>query len=307
MLIKEDHRRLGKVNIDDLLADPMVRFQHKNFIPLAIFMGVIFPTLVAGIGWGDWYGGYFVAGVIRLLFVHHATFCVNSLAHYMGEATFADRHSPRDHFITAVMTLGEGYHNFHHEFPKDYRNAIRWHQYDPTKWIIRLFAFFGLVYNLHTFPENEIQKGKVQMMVKQVKKNSQTLDWGEDLSDLPEMTMEEVAEHKEDMWMVIGGVVHDCKKWAPDHPGGSHLIRAFAGKDATDAFDGGVYNHSNAGRNLAATIRIGRIKGAKPVDEQRDSLDLHRHPAPLPDDRYEVLFPRAPEEMEDTTEKDKDL
>lgn len=37
-------------------------------------------------------------------------------------------------WITALITLGEGYHNFHHEFPSDYRNAIQWYQYDPTKW-----------------------------------------------------------------------------------------------------------------------------------------------------------------------------
>jgi stearoyl-CoA desaturase (delta-9 desaturase) len=60
------------------------------------------------------------------VFVHHATFCVNSLAHYIGSHTYADNHTPRDHFVTALMTLGEGYHNFHHEFPQDYRNAIRW-------------------------------------------------------------------------------------------------------------------------------------------------------------------------------------
>jgi fatty-acid desaturase len=62
------------------------------------------------------------------VFVHHATFCVNSLAHYVGSHTYADNHTPRDHFVTALVTLGEGYHNFHHEFPQDYRNAIRWFQ-----------------------------------------------------------------------------------------------------------------------------------------------------------------------------------
>jgi stearoyl-CoA desaturase (delta-9 desaturase) len=48
---------------------------------------------------------------------HHATFFVNSLAHTLGSATFDDKHTPRDSWITAILTLGEGYHNFHHEFP----------------------------------------------------------------------------------------------------------------------------------------------------------------------------------------------
>ncbi|CAG8777494.1 7571_t:CDS:1, partial [Gigaspora rosea] len=102
---------------------------------------------------------FFFAAVTRLLFVHHATFCVNSLAHYLGDTPFDDRRTPRDHFITAILSLGEGYHNFHHEFPMDYRNAIRFYQYDPTKWLIRFLSYFGVAHHLKKFPENEIQKG----------------------------------------------------------------------------------------------------------------------------------------------------
>jgi stearoyl-CoA desaturase (delta-9 desaturase) len=77
-----------------------------------------------------------------------STFCVNSLAHYLGETPFDDKHTPRDHVITALVTIGEGYHNFHHQFPMDFRNAIRWYQYDPTKWFISVMSFFGLASHL---------------------------------------------------------------------------------------------------------------------------------------------------------------
>lgn len=53
--------------------------------------------------------------------------------------------------ITALVTLGEGYHNFHHEFPSDYRNAIDWYQYDPTKWSIWIWKQMGLAFNLKQF------------------------------------------------------------------------------------------------------------------------------------------------------------
>ena len=43
-------------------------------------------------------------------FIQQATFCVNSLAHWLGDQPFDDRNSPRDHVITALVTLGEGYH-----------------------------------------------------------------------------------------------------------------------------------------------------------------------------------------------------
>jgi stearoyl-CoA desaturase (Delta-9 desaturase) len=112
-------------------------------------MAIFLPTLVAGLGWGDYRGGYFFAGILRLVFVHHATFCVNSLAHFLGSSTYDDVHSPKDHIVTALVTLGEGYHNFHHLFAqgiwfdanlnqKDYRNGIRYFDYDPTKWLISL-------------------------------------------------------------------------------------------------------------------------------------------------------------------------
>ena len=81
-------------------------------------MGLVFPTLVAGIGWGDFFGGFIYAGILRIFFVQQATFCVNSLAHYLGDQPFDDRNSPRDHVITALVTLGEvsGCPNFPRHF-----------------------------------------------------------------------------------------------------------------------------------------------------------------------------------------------
>ncbi len=54
-----------------------------------------------------------VYAVIDLL--SQSTFCVNSLAHWLGESPFDDKHTPKDHMITAFVTVGEGYHNFHHQ------------------------------------------------------------------------------------------------------------------------------------------------------------------------------------------------
>ena len=81
-------------------------------------------------------------------FYEQSTFCVNSLAHWFGETPFDDKHTPRDHMITAFVTIGEGYHNFHHQFPMDYRNAIKWYQYDPTKWFIWTMEKLGLASQL---------------------------------------------------------------------------------------------------------------------------------------------------------------
>jgi stearoyl-CoA desaturase (delta-9 desaturase) len=211
--------------------------------------------------------------------VHHATFFVNSLAHTLGNTTYADMHTPRDSFITAILTLGEGYHNFHHEFPKDYRNGIRYYHYDPTKWFIRFLAFFGLTYNLHKFPENEVQKGILQMQEKVLKSAYDKLYWGPDVNQLPEITIEELKKRVEagEQLIVIGNIVHDVSKWISHHPGGAPLIGAFIGKDATKAFNGGVYNHSNAGRNMLNSLRIAK-------------LEESHHSAPLEESKYVVEY-----------------
>jgi hypothetical protein len=51
----------------DLVADPIIRLQHKYYIFLAPIMGVGVPTLICGLLWGDWFGGYFIAGIARLV------------------------------------------------------------------------------------------------------------------------------------------------------------------------------------------------------------------------------------------------
>jgi stearoyl-CoA desaturase (Delta-9 desaturase) len=120
------------------------------------------------------------------------------------------------------------------EFPKDYRNAIKFWQYDPTKWTIRTLAFFGLTYNLHEFPDNEVRKGRLQMEQKHLEEEKAELDWGREFDELPTYSWGEIRARQEttgELWMVIGGAVHDVTKWVNDHPGGPGFIRSFVGKD----------------------------------------------------------------------------
>jgi len=262
MLFKQDPAKLGAAGIQDLLADPIIRWQHKHYPYIAMYMAFILPTCVAGFGWGDWRGGFFYGGMARLVFVHHATFLVNSLAHYWGDITYDDRHTPRDSIITALLTFGEGYHNFHHEFPSDYRNAIKIYQYDPTKWTIYFLSLFGLTYNLNRFSNNEIQKGRILISQKKLDNEKSKLDWGVSLDELPELTIEQFfnkCDKDNEQLILIDGVVHDISTFASQHPGGEMLIRSGVGKDMSKEFGGKVYDHSNAAHNLLATLRVGKI------------------------------------------------
>jgi stearoyl-CoA desaturase (delta-9 desaturase) len=284
MIFKAPRGSQGRADISDLDEDWVVVWQHKNYGKVALFFGLLFPAMVAAI-WGDWMGGLVYAGIIRVMLVQQATFCINSLAHFLGDQPFDDRNSPRDNWITALVTLGEGYHNFHHEFPSDYRkpspiyftirrltsikgNAIQWNQYDPTKWSIYFWKLFGLSYNLKQFRSNEIEKGRLQMAQKKLNAKRSKLDWGLPLSQLPVIEWDDFKDRcaKGEALVSIAGVVHDVAEFIVEHPGGKALISSAIGKDSTAIFNGGVYEHSNAAHNLLSTMRVGVLRGGAEVE-----------------------------------------
>ena len=266
--MKQNPKRIGRTDIADLNEDVVVRWQHRHYLKVVIFMGLIFPMLVTGLGWGDWWGGFIYAGILRIFFVQQATFCVNSLAHWLGDQPFDDRDSPRDHIFTALVTLGEGYHNFHHQFPSDFRNAIRWYQYDPTKWFIWTCKQFGLAYDLKKFKQNEIEKGRLQQSQKKLDQKRAQLDWGVPLDQLPVMEWDDYADQTANgrALIAVAGVVHDVTEFISIHPGGKAMIKSGIGKDMTSGFNGGIYRHSNAAHNLLSTMRVGVIRGGCEVE-----------------------------------------
>lgn len=168
-LVNRPDQELGFSNIKDLEKDPLIMLQDKYYIPLASFVSFIFPALIGSL-WGDLWGGFFVAGVLRVVFVQHWTWCINSVAHTFGRQTYSDKHTARDNWLTAFFTYGEGYHNFHHEFPSDYRNGIRYFQYDPSKWMIRFFSWIKLSWNLKRTDMAKIIEAKLLMDKKQATK-----------------------------------------------------------------------------------------------------------------------------------------
>jgi stearoyl-CoA desaturase (delta-9 desaturase) len=273
IVLKKSKKHIGRVDISDLNEDGIVVWQHRNFFPLSLFMGLVLPCLISGIGWNDWFGGFLYAGILRAFALQQSTFCVNSLAHYLGEQPFADRHTPRNHIITALITFGEGYHNFHHEFPSDYRNAIRWYQYDPTKWLIWSCEWFGLAYDLKRFRSVEIEKSRLQQIQKHLDEKKMMLDWGTPIDQLPAMSWDQFqAETKKGRSLIaITGVIHDVSSFVKDHPGGESLIRSGIGNDSTAVFNGGIYEHSNAAHNILATMRVAVLQGGDEIAKSFNS------------------------------------
>ncbi|KAI0313334.1 delta9-fatty acid desaturase [Amylostereum chailletii] len=264
-IVFKPRRRQGVSDISDLRASHVVRWQAKHYLWLLLFMALGLPTLIPGLCWGDWRGGFVYAGAVRLCCVYHSTWCVNSLAHYLGDAPFDDKHTPRDHVITALATNGEGYHNFHHQFPTDYRSAIEWYQYDPTKWFIWACSKAGLASHLKVFPQNEVAKGQLTMKLKQLYKEQGALRWPPDIANLPVVSWSSFQDQaKKHQVILISGFIYDVSAFIEEHPGGSHILLNHIGKDASFAFFGGVYEHSNAAHNLLSMMRVGILHGGHP-------------------------------------------
>ena len=142
-------------NVSDLAADPWIRAQERFYVPLAVAMGFGLPFAI-GYAMGHPWGCLLWAGIFRTVLVHHSTFFVNSLAHTLGTRPYTLAVSARDSFVTALLTFGEGYHNFHHRFATDYRNGVWRHQWDPTKWLIRSMAAVGWAWGLSRTPREKI-------------------------------------------------------------------------------------------------------------------------------------------------------
>jgi stearoyl-CoA desaturase (delta-9 desaturase) len=152
----------------DLEQDPLVRWQHRYYLPLILVTNIGLPL---ALGWlaGDLWGVFLLAGLLRLVLIHHTTFFINSLAHIWGSRPYTDENSARDNPVLAFLTYGEGYHNFHHIFDRDYRNGIRWWQWDPSKWLIYSLSLLGITSNLRRVPDVTIQRARLAMQFKRAR------------------------------------------------------------------------------------------------------------------------------------------
>src|SRR5205807_1108307 len=133
----------------DLLGDPIVNFIDRTFL-LWVMAGLAFPFGLGVALSGSIAGGLTGAlwgGAVRIFFLHHATFSINSLCHFFGRRRFATDDQSRNLFLLALPTLGEAWHNNHHAFPTSARHGLRWWQLDPSAWLIAGMERVGLVWD----------------------------------------------------------------------------------------------------------------------------------------------------------------
>ena len=151
--------------VKDLQRDPVAAWQHRWYWTLVWVTNLALPLFL---GWltGDMLGMFLLVGVLRLVLSHHVTFFINSLAHIWGRQPYTDENSARDQHFLALITYGEGYHNYHHLFQNDYRCGIRWWHLDINKWFISTCALLGLVKNRKRAPAFKVLRARLSMEFK---------------------------------------------------------------------------------------------------------------------------------------------
>lgn len=143
---RADPQRYAK----DLLADPVLRAVDRMFL-LWVLVGLAFPFGLGVALTGSIVGGLtglLWGGAVRILFLHHATFSINSLCHFFGRRRFPTGDESRNLAWLALPTFGEAWHNNHHAFPTSAHHGLTRWQLDPGGWLIDAMERFGLAWDV---------------------------------------------------------------------------------------------------------------------------------------------------------------
>lgn len=149
-----------KIDFSDLLADPIVRFQHQYYVPLCVIFWLLIPVLVPMYFWDETLVNAFSGNIFRYVFFLHAVWLVRSVGHLKGARPYDQTMHPRENYVAIIASLGEGYHNYHHTFPWDYSGSeFGWKiNFNPTTAFIDLMFDIGLAYDLKKASKDVIKQ-----------------------------------------------------------------------------------------------------------------------------------------------------
>ena len=226
-IIFDTDLRPGPTDISDLKNDPLVQWQHRWYFAILTIVGYILPMCIPGLLYGDWRGGFYFVGALRLTACHHVCWhppCTDDCPDFCYRAHFASiplrtileaHHMMTNIPLATISSLlssrwGKGIITFIISFPwitgtqscyvfrnsltrfslPAFRNAFRWWQYDPTKWFIATCHLLGLASHLRVFPSNEIEKSALTMKLKALKGVQDSIVWPVPPEELPIVTWE---------------------------------------------------------------------------------------------------------------------
>jgi stearoyl-CoA desaturase (delta-9 desaturase) len=145
----------------DLMEDHGMRLLNRRFLSL-VGLTLAIPF---GLGWlltGTLLGGLtgmLWGGLVRIFFVHHITWSINSICHFHGARRFETDDESRNVWWLAPFSLGEAWHHNHHAFPRSAFAGLRWWELDLAGLVIRAMRRLGLAWNVvQITPERQQQK-----------------------------------------------------------------------------------------------------------------------------------------------------
>jgi stearoyl-CoA desaturase (delta-9 desaturase) len=149
---KYDDTDLSKVK--DLARFPELRFLDR----FHVLVPIAYATSLYLLG-GTWalFWGFFVSTTL----LWHGTFTINSLTHVFGSQRYRTTDNSRNHWLLALITMGEGWHNNHHYYQRAVNQGFFWWELDPTYYVLRALSWVGLVWDLHTPPPHVLHANRI--------------------------------------------------------------------------------------------------------------------------------------------------
>ncbi|KAJ8674813.1 hypothetical protein QAD02_010599, partial [Eretmocerus hayati] len=164
-----------KVDMSDIEADPVIQFFDKYYEVIMSSLTFIIPTLIPVYCWGESWEVAILAVLIRYTWLLNSTFLVNSFAHMFGNKPYNKHVKSTENKWVSFFALGEGWHNYHHSFPWDYKaSELGAYGLNPSTFLIEFMAKLGLAYDLKTPSKDLIQRVVLN------KGDGTTSHWGND-------------------------------------------------------------------------------------------------------------------------------
>lgn len=150
----------SQIDMSDVWDDPIVRFQRRFYIPLVLLFWGVIPVYIPIYFWNEDVLGALAGNLFRYVNSLHHAWLVNSAAHIYGYQIYDKSIEPRENFLVAYLSLGEGYHNYHHTFPWDYSASEHgWrHCFNFATFFIDASAWLGLAWDRRIVSRETIEK-----------------------------------------------------------------------------------------------------------------------------------------------------
>ncbi|XP_047989477.1 acyl-CoA Delta(11) desaturase-like [Leguminivora glycinivorella] len=154
----EYKRRAARIDISDLKNDKLLTFQYKHGFAFIFTLAYFIPTLLPMLLWGETFVNAFHVNILRTILSQNYTSLVNSFAHAYGKRPYDKNVRATDNMLCHTLTTGEGFHNYHHVFPWDYRSAELGTKFNTPAAFIDFFAWIGWAYDLKTAEYSVVAK-----------------------------------------------------------------------------------------------------------------------------------------------------